>query len=82
MAKIKMICPFSNKPCQECPLYRGRHYFLCFYTKYRGYVGDSHEKVEQRSLRTDPNPTFEMPSPLPPSPKWLAFNEFVERKKK
>ncbi len=82
MAKTKMLCPFSNKPCQECPQYRGRHYFLCFYTKYRGYLGNSHKKVESRFWQTEPHPTFEMPSSIPPSPKWLAFDEFVEREKK
>jgi hypothetical protein len=82
MAKTKMLCPFSNKPCQECPQYRGRHYFLCFYTKYRGYLGDSGEKIKPRSWQTEPNPTFEMPLSLPHNPKWLAFNEFVERKRK
>jgi hypothetical protein len=82
MAKTKMLCPFSNKPCQECPQYRGRHYFLCFYTKYRGYLGDSSEKVKPGSWQTEPNPTFDMPLPLPKSPKWLAFDEFVERKRK
>lgn len=30
MAKTKMICPFSGKQCRECPVYRGRHYYLCF----------------------------------------------------
>lgn len=39
MAKTSMICPFSNKLCVECELYRGRHYFLCFSKKYRGYLG-------------------------------------------
>jgi hypothetical protein len=41
MAKTKMICPFSHKLCEECPLYRGRHYYLCFCDKYRGYIGGS-----------------------------------------
>jgi hypothetical protein len=38
MAKERMICPFSNRLCEECALYRGRHYYLCFYQKYRGYL--------------------------------------------
>lgn len=41
MAKTKMLCPFSNKICSECPFYRGRHYFLCYFDKYRGYIDDS-----------------------------------------
>ena len=38
MAKAKMICPFSGKACKKCAVYRGRHYYLCFQPKYRGYV--------------------------------------------
>jgi hypothetical protein len=36
MAKAKMLCPFSGRLCKDCPLYRGRHYYLCFNEKYRG----------------------------------------------
>lgn len=38
MARAKMICPFSGKLCKECPIYRGRHYLLCYKPKYRGYL--------------------------------------------
>jgi hypothetical protein len=41
MAKEDMICPFSGKLCQECSIYRGRHYYLCFCQQYRGYVAKS-----------------------------------------
>ncbi len=41
MAKVDMTCPFSHKLCQECPHYRGRHYFLCFCEEYRGYVAST-----------------------------------------
>jgi hypothetical protein len=50
MAKINMICPFSHKLCDECPLYRGRHYYLCFCQKYRGYIGGS-----EQSAKSDAN---------------------------
>ena len=43
MAKIDMVCPFSHRLCDECPLYRGRHYYLCFCKKYRGYIGQPEE---------------------------------------
>ncbi|MFY9814187.1 MAG: hypothetical protein WBQ62_10505 [Dehalococcoidales bacterium] len=39
MAKDKVKCPFSNKLCQECALYRGRHMNLCYCRDYRGYLG-------------------------------------------
>jgi len=38
MAKTKMICPFSERLCKDCPIYRGRHYYICFKPDYRGYV--------------------------------------------
>jgi hypothetical protein len=40
MAKIDMLCPFNHRLCDECPLYRGRHYYLSFCEKYRGYIGE------------------------------------------
>jgi hypothetical protein len=39
MAKEKVLCPFSNKLCEECALYRGRHYYICYCHTYRGYLG-------------------------------------------
>lgn len=50
MAKEKMICPFSNRICKECPLYRGRHYYLCFNQKYRGYLGKSEKGTKEAVL--------------------------------
>jgi len=41
MAKTKMLCPFSSEICKDCPVYRGRHYYLCFCEKYRGYLKES-----------------------------------------
>jgi len=38
MAKEDMLCPFTGKLCRECPIYRGRHYYLCFSKKYRGHL--------------------------------------------
>jgi hypothetical protein len=46
MAKKSMICPFSRKLCIECELYRGKHYFLCYCEKYRGYLGQSKERAK------------------------------------
>ena len=31
---IAMACPFSNKACVECAIYRGRHFYLCFAKAY------------------------------------------------
>ncbi len=82
MAKTKMLCPFTNKLCRECPMYRGRHYFLCFHVKYRGHLGDSGKRPKIRTWQTASQPKFEMPSPFPHSPNWLAFNEYIQRKRK
>jgi len=35
-----MLCPYSHQLCRECPVFRGRHYFLCFCKDYRGYLGE------------------------------------------
>ena len=82
MAKIDMICPFSKQLCQECPLYRGRHYYLCFCTKYRGYLGDKERDTAKKPWGRGKDYKFEMPSKLPESSKWLVLNEFIERKGK
>jgi len=49
MAKIDMLCPFNRRLCDECPLYRGRHYYLCFCEKYRGYIGEAEGGTRSRS---------------------------------
>jgi hypothetical protein len=38
MAKKEMKCPFSGKLCKNCALFIGRHYYLCFNDRYRGYI--------------------------------------------
>ncbi len=81
MAKIKMICPFSKQMCRECAQYRGRHYYLCYKSNYRGYVGESKKDIELK-LWSQAKKTIKMPEFLPPSPKWLILNEFAERKEK
>ena len=68
MAKERMICPFSNRICEECPLYRGRHYYLCFYKKYRGYLGKPEETDKGNSplvSEARSNKKFEIPSLFP-----------------
>lgn len=78
MAKITMVCPFSKELCKDCSLYRGRHYYYCFDSKYRGYLGNQKEAKERTVLRGVKN--FEMPLHLTPSPSWLTINELIERK--
>jgi hypothetical protein len=76
VAKQKMMCPISDRLCEECALYRGRHYYLCFCQKYRGYLGESGEfDKEQPSFFPGArwNGTFEMPSII----KTSAIDPFV-----
>jgi len=46
MAKTNMLCPFNYRLCEECPLYRGRHYYLSLCKKYRGYIGEPEDKAK------------------------------------
>jgi hypothetical protein len=64
MAKTKMLCPFSDKLCEECPLYRGRHYYLCFCSKYRGCLN---KLGKMPSLGKNSNGKFKMPLVIPSS---------------
>jgi hypothetical protein len=84
MAKEKMLCPFSKKLCRECPLYRGRHYYLCYCREYQGHLRHSENQVDQVLEKTSVNTSgeFKMPPVLKPSPTWLVLNEFAEREGK
>jgi hypothetical protein len=65
VAKRKMVCPFSNRLCEECALYRGRHHYLCFCEKYRGYLAepkDSRQAEYDTRPRKNSNGKFEMPT--------------------
>ena len=59
MAKEKVLCPFSNKLCEECALYRGRHYYLCYHPAYRGYLGG--KRKHSRPIGARNNGGFEIP---------------------
>jgi len=60
MAKVEMICPFSGAICKDCPVYRGRHYLLCFCEKYRGCLPEALKDLPMS--KTGYNGKFEMPS--------------------
>ncbi len=67
MAKGKMICTFSDRLCEECALYRGRHYYLRFCKKYRGYLDESrdeHRIKYHTHPRISSNGQFQMPSTI------------------
>jgi hypothetical protein len=74
MAKAKMLCPFSGELCKDCPLYRGRHYYLCFNEKYRGCLIKG-EKAPPAPRRNSDS-KFEIP-PLPMRGKDPYINEML-----
>lgn len=68
MAKEDMLCPFSGKLCRECPLYRGRHYYLCFSKKYRGHLEKSEgvtKGINPGTPEAEPDEQFEVPTKMP-----------------
>jgi hypothetical protein len=68
MAKEDMLCPFSGKLCRECPLYRGRHYYLCFSKKYRGHLekpGGATKGSNPGTSEVKPGEQFEVPAKMP-----------------
>ena len=55
MAKDKVNCPFSNKLCKECALYRGRHVNLCYVSEYRGHLGVNRKPAVAESIGVPKN---------------------------
>jgi hypothetical protein len=51
MAKTKMICPFTHELCDECAVYRGRHYYLSLCQQYRGYIAEPKAKNQRVAPR-------------------------------
>ena len=52
MAKTPMRCPFNDKLCVECTLYRGRHYYLCNCEHYRGYIKPKNKVITDGKLES------------------------------
>ncbi|MBN1224737.1 MAG: hypothetical protein JXB23_15935 [Candidatus Aminicenantes bacterium] len=82
MAKKKMLCPFSGELCRECPQYRGRHYYLCFSTKYRGYLGHGKGSGAVDDWDSDPEKELQKPPKIDTRSSWLVFSDILERKDK
>jgi hypothetical protein len=60
MGKISMMCPFSNKVCMECVVYRGRHFYLCSGKGDRGYKRDmsQYSSIELRKAHGKEDKVF------------------------
>lgn len=74
MAKISTTCPFSNKACIECGVYRGRHFYLCFAKEYRGCEWDmsQHSSIELREAHGKEDETFKRLTDIPASPRVIS----------
>jgi len=48
MAKISMTCPFSNRGCTECAVYRGRHHYLSYSKEHHGSTNPRKEHAKSR----------------------------------
>jgi hypothetical protein len=66
MAKIAMACPFTHQVCMECPIFRGRHFYLCFAKALRGSEWEmtQYSVVEYRNSDGSYDKTFGMPTDI------------------
>jgi hypothetical protein len=64
MSKAAMTCPFSNKACTECPIYRGRH-------RYRSFSHQCQDSTDKATERAK--------SALAPSIEFETLKKSVER---
>ena len=60
----KVNCPFSQKACRDCPLFRGRHYRCAFHKDF-----DSRKGYELWGAGTV---RWEMPDAPSPSSAWFV----------
>lgn len=75
MSKAAMTCPFSNRACVECAVYRGRHFYLCFAKAHLGCKGDLTRYSTVKFLKPweEDDDTLRMSSNIPPIPT-VIFN--------
>ncbi len=66
MAKHKILCPISGSACTECPVYRGRHYYLCYSAAYKGTSFDPEriKELKEAEKKKEPDETFGMPEKI------------------
>ncbi|MDD5244324.1 MAG: hypothetical protein PHU49_09930 [Syntrophorhabdaceae bacterium] len=84
MAKVKMTCPISKGACTECPIYRGRHFYMCFSREYHGVSLGAEQIDELKSKYHKGNndvqdKKFGMPDDIQKSSRWISnVEELVE----
>ncbi len=78
MAKISMVCPFSNRMCRDCGAYRGSHYYLCFKKEYRGCLtGNNGKNSKEKSVYGVKDFNVDVPEEIRSSKKILADVEVM-----
>jgi len=78
VAKHKILCPISHTVCTECAIYRGRHFYLCYSTAFKGSAFDP-ERIRQfkeAEKKKEPDKTFGMPETVEVGPQ--CINNFEE----
>jgi hypothetical protein len=50
MPIVSMNCPFSNKVCTECPIYRGKHHYLGISKQHQGSTDQQKDHAKSRVL--------------------------------
>jgi hypothetical protein len=84
MAKVKMTCPISKGACTECPIYRGRHFYMCFSKEYHGIsLGAEQIAVLKSEFNKGNNDVqdkkFGIPDDVQKSSRWISnVEELVE----
>jgi hypothetical protein len=94
MVKISMTCPFSNKACMECAVYRGRHFYLCSVKGDRGCKWDTsqHSSIKSRKTHEKEEEAFKRLTGPPSGPRVIydvenlieaeEFLRFEEKRRK
>ena len=77
MAKVAMACPFSNKMCRDCAVFRGSHYYLCFKKEYRGCLIDENGNSTRKTSYGLDDFSFGVPEDLLTDSKMLRDVEDV-----
>ena len=74
MAKTSITCPFSNKACIECAIYRGRHFYLCFAKANceSGFDMSQHSRIGLKKAHGNEGETFKRLTEFPVSPRMIS----------
>ncbi len=79
MRRVKMACPITGGMCLECPVYRGRHFNLCFSKDEESKEALREILIRRRLEQENADGTFGIADffNIPDSPTWLHNIEDV-----